>query len=182
MTNNIGSDAYAQYEDFDSYSYKCIQYLMEHDEVIWKLLAYNSSDAWNKPNLTSEQKGALIYNGDDDASKFRVFMDIGSPDVLTQEICIIRISPYTVYPDNRTWGTVSMQFETYSNYHINTLSNYKTRIDMITKRFLQVFNGSTILGIGKMFFDGLGSSKDVIVNGGQSPFKGRWVVMSNKNA
>ena len=46
MTNNIGSDAYAQYEDFDSYSYKSksIQYLMEDDQVIWKLLAYNSSD------------------------------------------------------------------------------------------------------------------------------------------
>ena len=186
MANNVNSDSYAQYEGFDTYAYKCIQYLMEHDEVIWKLLYYNDRDCWNKPDLTSDQKGALVYDGSDDTSKFRVFMDIGQPDVLVQEICIIRISPYTVYPDNRTFGTVCIQMEAYSHYKINTLSNYRTRVDMIIKRFLQVFNGNVVSdesgSIGRLFFDGIGSTKDVILNGSQLPYKGKWLILSTKNA
>lgn len=186
MSNNIGQGSYAVYDGFDSLSYNCIKYLMDNDEVIWRLLYYKTPDAWDvtiaKPNLTQEQKGSLIYNGSDDTSKFNVFLDQGSPDVLTREDCIIRISPHSIFPDNRTVATLSMIFEVYCNYHINTLSNYKTRTDMIAKRMLQVFNGSTIEGVlGKLFFDRLGGEANRLEWGGQTPWKGRWMILSTKS-
>ena len=181
MTNSVNSGSYAQYEDFDILAYTCVKYLMDNDEVVWKLLKYETTDAWNKPDLTPAEKASLIYNGDDDTAKFRVFLDIGQPDVLTGEVCQIRISPYTILPENRVVGTMSIMFEVYSNYKINHLNNYRTRIDMIAKRFLQVFNGATIGGIGRLHFDRLATESARLENAGQLPFKGRWVIMSNKS-
>jgi hypothetical protein len=181
MANSINEGSYAQYEDFDNYAYNCVKHLMDNDEVVWKLLKYKTPDAWNQPNLTRAEKAALIYAGQDDASKFNVFLDQGQPDAETSEGCIIRISPHSVFPDNRVYGTVSMILETYSNYHINTLSNYKTRVDMITKRLIQVFNGSSVGGLGKLFFDRMGSESNRLEGGGNLPWRGRWLIMSNKS-
>lgn len=181
-SDNINQGSYAQYDEFDNFSYTCITYLMDNDEVVWKLLKYRTPDAWNKPNLTKPEKAALIYNGSDDSTQYNVFMDIGSPDVITREDCIIRIAPYSVSPNNRVWGTVNMMFEVYCNYHINTLDNYKTRVDMITKRFIQVFNGIYINGIGKLFFDKLGSEANRLEWASQVPHKGRWIIMSTHSS
>lgn len=181
MANNINAGSYATYDGYDELSYLCIKYLMDNDDVVWKLLKYLDRDAWSKPNLTESQKAELIYKGSDDASLYKVFLDSGVPDVITREDCIIRLSPHSIFPENRTIGTVNMVFEVYSHYHINTLSNYKTRIDMITKRFLQVFNGADITGFGKMYFDRMASAQDRLEAGGQLPHKGRWMIMSNKS-
>lgn len=181
MANNVGQGSYAIYPEFDNFSYTCITYLMNNDEMVWKLLKYKSPDAWDKPNLTYTEKAELIYKGSDDTTRYNVFMDIGSPDVITREDCIIRIAPYSIFPDNRVIGTVSMMFEVYCNYHINTLNNYKTRVDMITQRFLTIFNGADIKGIGKLFFDRLGSESNRLEWGSQIPHKGRWIIMSTKS-
>src|SRR5688572_7667099 len=165
MANSVGSTAYAQYEFFDELSYTCMKYLMEHDELIWKLIKYSEPDAWRKPDLTFEEKGELIYNGQPNNTVARAFLDLGQPDVWTEEICIIRIAPYSLFPENRTVGTISAILETYSHYKINHLTNYKTRVDMITKRLLQVFNGATIGGIGKFYFDRQGSETNRLETG-----------------
>lgn len=181
-SSNVNAGSYAQYEIFDEVSYTCVKYLMEHDEVIWKLLKYSTSDAWNKPNLTFTEKGQLVYNGEDNSAKVaRVFLDLGQPDVWTDEVCIVRIAPYSLFPENRVTGTISIILETYSHYKINHLTNYKTRVDMITKRLLQVFNGVRIGGIGRLYFDRQGSETNRLETGGQLPFKGKWLLMSNKS-
>lgn len=183
MEHNINAGSYAQYEDWDVFSLKCIEYLMDNDELIWKLLKYNTPDAWNKADLTMAEKRALIYDGvSDDTSKYHVFMDMGQPDVITAEICQIRIHPYSLNAPNRVVGTIMMMFEVYSNYKINHLTNLRTRNDMIMKRFLQVFNGAIIGGIGRLNLDNLGSYGSRLETGGQLPFKGKWLLMGNKSA
>jgi len=181
-SENINEGSYAQFSNFDSISYNCISYLMKSDEEIWKLLYYKDADAWNKPPISYEQKSAMIYNGSDDTSKYNVFLDQGSPDVITREDCILRISPHSIFPDNRVVGTVNVIFEVYSHYHINTLSNYKTRIDMISQKILQIFNGKNVVeGVGKLFFDRLGSEANRLEWGSQTPHKGRWFILSTKS-
>jgi len=182
VSNDINSGSYATYDIFDNLSYLCIDYLIENDELVWKLLKYNTPDAWNKPNLTRAEKAALIYDGGDDTSKFSVFMDTGQPDVQTTEKSEIRIHPYDLFPDNRVWGSIKMQFDVYAHYKVNHLSNYKTRVDMITKRFLQVFNGASIGGLGKLHFDVVGTYGVKLETGGQLPFRGKWIFMSNKSS
>jgi len=166
------------------YPYKCVRYLMENDEVIWKLLKYSTPDAWSKPNLTIEEKAKLVYNGDDNTVDFRVFLDGGQPDVNTFENCQIRISRHQLYPKNRVVGNVSMLFEVYTHYKNNHLSNYMTRNDLVMERIIQVFNGKAIGGIdsiGKLFMDRMASDIDRLENAGQLPYKGSWLIMSNKS-
>ncbi len=185
MSNSINAGSYATYNGLDSFSYTAIKYMLDNDELIWKLLYYNTPDAWNQTNLTESQKTALIYKGEDDTAKFRVFMDTGQPDVLTNEICCIRIHPYTLNPDNRVWGSVTLMFEVYAHYKINHLSNYKTRNDVILQRFISLFNGIDLKNeqgnqIGKLHFDAMGTFGLRAETVGQLPFRGKWLMMGNK--
>ena len=181
----MSQDAYNSYDDLPNYSYKIIDYLMDNNELIWKLLYYNSPDAWNQANLTKAQKGALIWAGAGDSAGFNVFMDDGQPDAEMGEKTILRIAPYAISPDNRTVGTITIYAETYSHYNVNTLSNYTTRVDVIIQQLLQELNGieiDTIGSIGALHFDKLGTTATRVESGGQLPFRGKWILMSNKSA
>lgn len=181
-TPDVGLGSYAFYKNFDSISENCITYLINNDEMIWKLLKYKTPDAWDKADLNQEQKAALIYDGSDNSADFNVFMDMGQPDVETTETCVIRIHPYNLYAPNRVISDIRIMMEVYSHYKINHLSNYKTRNDMIIQRFLQVFNGSTIEGLlGKMYIDDLGTYGTRMETGGQLPFRGKYVLFGSKS-
>jgi len=190
-SENINSGSYAQYDDYDILPYTLVKYLMNNNEMVWRLLKYSGNDAWDQPNLTFAQKGALIYNGaSDNTVDYRVFLDRGQPDVQSFETCQIRIANYSVFPENRTVGTVSMIFEVYTHYKANHLSNYRTRNDMIMKQLRQTFNGKLIPvekedggsgTIGKLYFDRKASESTRQELGGQLPFLGSWMIMSFKS-
>lgn len=181
MANRVNEGSYAIYTLLSKISYNCYEYLMNNNQLIWKLLKHDQADAWNMPDLTVEEKAALIYKGQDDLTEARAFLDVGQPDVWTKEICIIRISPHTIFPDNRVVGNLSVIFEVFSHYKINHLTNYTVRTDVITQQFIETFNGINIGGVGRLFFDRLGSYDNRMEVGGQLPFKGRWLIMSNKS-
>lgn len=182
MTNGVGSDAYNQYSGLSDYPYNCIAHMMENNEMIWKLLNYNDSDAYKENDLTKEEKGSLVYDGSDKETDFRVFMDQGQSDAWIKESCVLRISIFRVIPDNRTVGTVKMLFEVYSHYKINHLSNYKTRIDLICEELLKTFNGSEVGGMGKFFYNVTEDNSQTLSQSGQVPFKGKKIIMSAKIA
>lgn len=195
MSNIINSGSYATFDDYDIFPYRCVKYLMNNDEIIWRLLKYNTPNAWDEndpsiPNLTMAEKGALIYNGSDNTANFRVFLDRGQPDTNTFTDCQIRIANYSIFPDNRVVGTLSIILEVYPHYKINHLSNYKTRGDVIMKRLLQVFNGATIPKddsdgggtIGKLYFDRQASESNRLEQGGQLPYLGKWAILSTKSS
>lgn len=178
----IGQDAYNEFPQFSEVSYNAIQLMMETNEMIWKLLKYTDPDAWNKPNLTQEEKGALIYNGQQDTSQYRVFMDSKQPDVVTGEISMVRIMPYYALGLNRTVGLIEVSMEVYSHYKINHLSNYKTRIDIITEELLKTFNGADINGIGLLSFNQMGDQSSRLFSTGQIPFGGKQIIFAMLSA
>lgn len=182
LQSRVGSEAYNNYGTLADFSYNCITYLMENNEMIWKLLKHNNPDAWNESDLSHAGKADLIYKGQQNASLSRVFLDMGQPDVIDEQICILRISPMGIIPRNRTVGIVSMMFEVYAHYKINHLSNYQTRVDLICQNLLGVFNGKEMGGIGKMFFDGMRSSDNKMSQGGVTPFRGKRLTMSTNVA
>lgn len=174
------SSAYSKLIGFKDYSYNCIQYLMENDEISWKLMKYNDADCWNKPDLTLDEKRELIYKGQPDETFFRVFMDEGQVNAWTHEACVLRIFPYAVYPDNRTVGTTTIIMDVYAHYRINHLSNYTTRVDTIIERLVNIFNGAYIGGIGSLFFNAAQAKENRIYDSGQIPFKGKRIALSTK--
>ena len=176
---DIRKDAYNKFLDYPNLSYNCVAYLVQNEEMLWKLLKYNTPDAWNLPNLTKEEKGALIYRGDPNETDFRVFMDVGADNSWTIESCILRVSPLSVIPTNMVFGYVTMGFEVYSHYKINHLNNYQTRIDLASQRIIEVMNGSEVGGLGRLYFDQRGSraTKSIVI--GSIPMKGRATVFCN---
>ena len=80
---NKKDESYNNFETLPSIAYNCVTYLMDNDEEIWRMLAYSDAEALNPnahSNLTVEQKKSLIYNGEDDITSYRVFMDMGMDD------------------------------------------------------------------------------------------------------
>lgn len=186
MTTNvpsiIGASAYNDFAILNKLSYNCIKYLMDNNEIIWKLLKYNDVDAYSKPDLTQEEKGALIYAGQQDTSKYHVFMDLKQPDVLTDETTLLRITPHYAIGLNRTVGLVQMSMEVFVHYKINHLSNYTTRIDTIAGELLGLFNGSSVGGLGLMFFDSVVDKSARLFETGQIPFGGKQIIFSTYSA
>lgn len=175
---DIGREAYNDFELFPEISYNCIKLLMEQNQLVWRLLKYREPDGWNKPDLTQEEKGALIYAGQQDTSMYNVFMDGKQPDVLMTETTLLRIMPYYAVGLDRTLGIIQVSMEVFSHYKINHLSNYKTRIDWITQQLLSLFNGANIGGVGLLSFDKMADQSSRLFQAGQIPFGGKQIIFS----
>lgn len=156
--------------------------MMDNNESVWKLLKYTSPDAWNKPDLTQEEKAALIYTGQQDSSKYNVFMDGKQPDVLVEEVTLVRIMPHYAMGYNRTIGVIEVSMEIFSHYKINHLSNYTTRIDTIAGELLALFNGVNIGILGLMAIDRMIDQSSRLFQAGQIPFGGKQIIFSTYSA
>jgi hypothetical protein len=180
--DNIGSTAYNQYKGFPLLGYTCVTHLLSVNETIFKLLYYTDPDAWNKSNLSTTQKTGLIYQGQEQMEDYHIFFDAGQSDAWTKESTSLRIYPYDISPQNRTIGVISMAFEVYSHYRINHLSNYATRTDTIIQQLIEEFNGFDLGEVGKLQFNrGMGGIAQKMTSTGQTPYKGKYLIMSTKS-
>jgi len=177
--------AYNKYTLLPNVSYNIATYLMDNDEFIWKLLKYDTNDAWapSKADLTKSEKGALIYKGVGDPTTFRLFFDAGMDGAWTIATTILRISPVILIPKNYVTGVQSIRFEVYSHATLNMLSNYNPRNLSIIQRLIEVLNGADIEGIGRIFFDYKISSycRMAGINVGSATYKGYELIMCNQN-
>lgn len=185
MGIDLTKDSYNKFEDYPLLAYNCISYLVDDadSELFWKLLYYEDAHAWRSdgdhPNLTKKQKAGLIYAGGQDQESFRIFLDLGMDNAWTKEACMVRISPYNILPTNQPIGAVSVAFEVYCHFKLNTLSNYQTRIDTVTQLMISALNGQNISGVGRLFFNLKASRQCKSTLMGQIPFRGRRTIMSN---
>lgn len=173
-------EPYAKYRILPDLSYKIIEHLMTDSkaEILWKLLKYNESDAWSKPDLTLEEKRKLIYPGGPHQEDYSVFFDYMMDDAEYKEKSYLRIYPSYTYPKNRTIGIQGINFEVYVHSKLNHLNNYTTRIDVIIQTLLEVLNGTDVGSVGLLYFDAERSSYDKIQMIGMKPFKGKTLTMS----
>jgi hypothetical protein len=182
MSTGVNTDtyAYSKLTGFKFFSYNVINYLIDNNEEIWKLLYYNDIDAWDKANTTIAQKRSLIYAGQPDETLYRVFMGEKQINSWINEACILRIFPHSVIPENRTVNTTVMVFDVYCHYRINTMSNYTTRIDSVVEELISTLNGSNIGGLGRLTFNAAIAKSDKVYESGQAPFGGKRITMSTK--
>ena len=176
----MNKDAYAKYNILPNLSYNILEYLIQEPRanMIWKLLKYNDTEAWNKPDLTLDEKRLLIYPGGEHAEDYNIFLDFVMDDAVNKERTYLRIYPAQVYPQNRTVGICAICFEVFSHSKINHLSNYTTRGDTIIATLLEVLNGQDIGTVGSLYFDAERSSMTDIALLGAKPFKGKVLTMA----
>lgn len=175
---------YATFDPYPQFSYSILKHLITSPdaEIIWKLLKYNTNNPYNQPNLTKSEKAALIYDGSEIGTAFRVFIDQGMEDSMTEVMTILRIYPLIILPENYTNGLASINFEVFSHFKTNTMINKQTKIDTIVQALIKSLNGKDIGGVGSMFFNARRSNYDKIVATGVSPYKGKILTMSTNIA
>ena len=177
------TESYNAYSSIPLISYNIISYLIDNNEAIFKLLYYNDSNAWrsdsNHLNLTKPQKGSLIFDGIKSQTDCRIFMDTGNDDSWQVESTQLRVSVVKGIPTNHVFGYITVGFEIYSHYKVNTLSNYTTRDMVILQEIIEVLNGKEIDGIGTLFFDYRQGGETKFINIGIPPYKGKGLTMCN---
>lgn len=172
----------AEYNKFEQYpltSYNVIKFLMNNEDDLWKVLKYSDPDAWNKPNLSYDEKASLIYIGLPNITDKRVFLDVGQDNSWTIEACFLRVAPATLVPDTYVFGHMSIACEIYSHYKINTMTNYTARTDYATQRVIATLNGADIPDVGRLYFDYKASTQTRSMLIGAIPYKGRTTILCN---
>jgi|WetSurMetagenome_2_1015567.scaffolds.fasta_scaffold23156_5 hypothetical protein len=181
---DLVQEQYNKFSFLPQVSYNLIDYLLNNNDLIWKLLKYNDADAWRTdsthPNLTNSEKGALIYDGLKNQIDCRVFLDYGQDESMQDQICLLRTSVVDAIPSNYIWGHLTFGWEVFSHFKINTLSNYQTRTHMIGQQLIETFNGKDLgNGIGRIYFDSSRNSRSRMTIIGNAPFKGVALFMCN---
>lgn len=172
--------SYATYQSMNQLSYRIVEKLLTDPkaEIIWKLLKYTDSNAYEEPNLTMEEKRKLIYTGQLKEADYRVFFDFQLDVAQYQECAILRIYPAEIYPTNRVTAICMINVEVFSHARINHLSNYTTRVDTIVQALIECLNGVDVGGVGVLFFDNQATNYNKISVIGQKPFKGKLIKMA----
>lgn len=158
-----------------------VEYLIANNETVFKLLYWNSPDAWNKANLTTAEKRALVYNGTGPVEDYRIFLDTGQDSSMTEQISILRISVLEFEPRNHIIGYISVLIEVYCHYLLNSLSNYTIRTDAIIQSVLSTINGAEIANTSRLYFDASQNRRSKLFTIGTSPYKGKGALVCSWN-
>lgn len=178
---------YNKLTGYKNISYNIISFLMDYNEDIWKVLKYESPDALYKPELTRAEKGALIYNGQEDSSPYRVFRDeFPTDDAFEDRVSQLRIFPVTTSPIDRNYSVQDIVIEFITHVKINHLEDYLTRIDFVAEEIIKTLNGQDVGFMSPLSFDATPSSgrrTNVIQRrnmGNNKNFTGVAIIMSCK--
>ena len=136
--------------------YKILEYLALNDEILWKMLAYNSYDALSKPDLTFSEKMDLIWKTGPQED-FGVFFTALVEDAIPESKCILKVYDYYIHANQLYTGTVVYAFDFLYGGKMS-LVDYNgvpvSRGDLFVNRVLEVLNGAEVGGVGKLaFFD-----------------------------
>lgn len=134
--------------------YNILVYLARQDEIIWKLLKYNSYDALSKPDLTFNEKLKLIWrNGKQE--KYGVFLTPLIEDAICESKCVLKIYDYYIHASELYTSTVVYAFDFLYGGQMS-LVEYNgvpvSRGDLFVNRILAVLNGAEVGGVGKLIF------------------------------
>ena len=190
LANGNSLMAFNNFKEMPQLPYKIVTTLLTEEsksaEDFWKLLKYVDVDALSKPNLTYDEKLALIWDGNSIEQNYNVFLKplIGSSLDDAEAQTQLRVFRYTTMPTSR--------FESVMTIEADFITNEKTclvyqdgilceRTDVMESLFLDVMNGRDIeIGSGVVMFDReLSRSCNSQLNIGNSKsFYGRSLVMA----
>ena len=133
--------------------YNIITFLAQ-DEILWKLLAYNSYDALSKPNLTFSEKLDMIWR-EGKQEKYNVFMTNLVEDAIAESKCIFKLYQYYIHAKELYSSTVVYAFDFLYGGQMS-LVEYNgvpvSRGDLFINRVLEMLNGAEVGGVGKLMF------------------------------
>ena len=133
--------------------YRILVFLTE-DEILWKLLKYNDYKALSKPDLTFDEKVALIWK-DGPQEQFSVFLTNLVEDVIAESKTILKCYHYYSHADELYTSTTVYAFDILFGGQMS-LVEYNgipvNRGDLFIQRLAQILNGANVGGVGTLVF------------------------------
>ena len=161
LSNGNSSMAFNDFSEMPYIPYKILDALLTEESQIaedfWKLLKYADVDAIDKPNLTYEEKVAIIWRGDSIEQNYNVFLKplVGSSLDTAEAQTQLRIFRFTSMPTNQFESVVTFEADFITNektalvYHNGMLCE---RTDLMESMFLNIMNGRDI-GVGSGYIN-----------------------------
>ena len=136
--------------------YNILTYLAKKEQILWKLLAYNSYDALSKPDLTFSEKMDLIWK-EGPQEPYNVFMTNIIDDAIPESKSILKIYNYYIHAKDLYLAPTVYAFDILYGPKMS-LVEYNgipvSRADLFVSRILTLLNGVEVGGVGKLvFFD-----------------------------
>ena len=190
LANGNSLMAFNNFKEMPQLPYKVVTTLLTEEsksaEDFWKLLKYVDVDALSKPNLTYDEKLALIWDGNSIEQNYNVFLKplVGSSLDDAEAQTQLRVFRFTTMPTSRFEAVITIEADFITNektclvYQDGILCE---RTDVMESLFLDVMNGRDIeIGSGVVMFDReLSRSCNSQLNIGNSKsFYGRSLVMA----
>lgn len=173
---------YSEYNDFNRYQNldqieglivnHLVNSTTKHANNLWKILRYNDMYALSKPNLTVEERLALISNDNGDQTSKRVFFAPFTDDAWTEQCSSIYVYVERIFPRSHLESVVYVTVETVVHSKISAIAgdgdpennssanpndsdkkgdivvSFKNRATVLLKSILAELNGLYINGVG----------------------------------
>lgn len=149
--------AYNSGKDIPFIVSKMLEFLiMEGDENFWKAIKYPEYDCLSKPNLTIEEKRALIYTNGKNLNDFNIYanMPLISPEEDTAKT-ILKVYKVRTNPRDRMGFVVSINFEIITHTALANIAygdDMLSRTDFIESLLINMFNEKDFY-FGRFIFD-----------------------------
>ena len=121
LSNDNNYMAFNDFKEMPQLPYKVVTTLLTDEsqsaENFWKLLKYVDNDALSKPNLTYEEKLALIWDGNSLEQNYNVFLKplIGSSLDGAEAITQLRVFRFTTMPTSRFEAVITIEADFITN-------------------------------------------------------------------
>lgn len=146
---------YNKFSQMPFIPYRILEYLAYKNENIWKILKYDDYRCLEKPQLTFQEKMALIWT-EGRQEDYRVFMSYLVEDLILDSTTILKIFKYNTVPTNT--------INAYATYEFNVLYGGKisvmeyegvpcSRGDVVEREIMKTLNGSYVGGVGTLQFN-----------------------------
>lgn len=129
--------------------------LLENDNL-FKLIYYDTSNALSQPDLTVEQKLAMLWKGEDRMEDYNIFLTNIQPNEELESKVLLKIYRYHMSPINPRIATVAYRFDVlYGSKTPLVESNGITcnRGDLIEMEIMQTLNGKDVAGVGLLQYN-----------------------------
>ena len=133
----MGNPSFNNYKGSSEIPYNIIQYLF-YNENIWKLLYYTTPDALDQEALTSEQKAALLWTGQDHQELYRVFLVPMVENSVDTQSVILKLYKARVKPTDAFKGNMMYAIEIECETKLGMLSDGRPRLDVLWEEIMTV--------------------------------------------
>ena len=131
---------------------KVVEFLINNNDELWKLLYYPDNDAPYKPNLTKDEKRKLIYKGEEDESPYRVFLQSYQDDLVEERQSRMYVDIHRIKPITIQQSIVTISIEIMSANKILTLTDGTNRNTLLLQNIISTLNGQDFGGITYLTF------------------------------